>query len=59
VAGKRKKMHELGAPWLSSAVSFIVPVFAQRKGREQFPRGLFPTGTFSREVLQRSFLHQY
>lgn len=49
-------MHELGAPWLSSAVPFIVPVFAQGKGRERFPRGLFPTGRLSREVLQRSFL---
>lgn len=49
-------MHELGAPWLSSAAPFIVPVFAQEKRREQFPRGLFPTGRLSREEPQRSFL---
>lgn len=49
-------MHELGAPWLSSAVPFIVPVFAQEKGREQFPRELFPTGRLSRGEPQRSFL---
>lgn len=49
-------MHELGAPWLSSAVPFIVPVFAQEKGRERFPRGLFPTGRLSGEEPQRSFL---
>lgn len=49
-------MHELGAPWLSSAVPFIVPVFAQEKGRERFARGLFPTGRLSGEEPQRSFL---
>lgn len=32
-------MHELGAPWLSSAAPFIVPVFAQEKGRDPFPVG--------------------
>lgn len=49
-------MHELGAPWLSSAVPFIVPVFAQEKGRERFPRGLFATGRLTRGEPQRSFL---
>lgn len=49
-------MHELGAPWLSSAVPFLVPVFAQEKGRERFPRGLLPTGRLSGEKPRRSFL---
>lgn len=49
-------MHELGAPWLSSAVPFLVPVFAQEKGRERFPGGLLPTGRLSGEKPRRSFL---
>jgi len=49
-------MHELGAPWLCSPIPFIVPVFAQEKGRERFPRGLFPARRLSGEEPQRSFL---
>lgn len=48
--GKGKKMHELGAPWLSSAAPFIVPVFAQEKGRDPFP-----VGRLGREEV---FLHR-
>lgn len=48
-------MHELGAPWLSSAAPFTVSVFAQEKGREPFPRELFPEGRLGREEV---FLHR-